>query len=96
MHLMEFIFLNSSDSHVADFKIHNKLLTQKILKEGYRYHRHCSIFSRFNCGYYYLKFKFHVGLNSHLRQRLSDLELYGDLVYKITKIVGTDNFPPSL
>ena len=25
--------------HVADFKARNKLLTQKLLKQGYRYHR---------------------------------------------------------
>ena len=36
--------------------------------------------------------KFHVGLKSLLRQGLSEPEFYGDLVYKLKKIVGSNNF----
>ena len=36
--------------------------------------------------------KFQVGLKSLLRQRLSEPEFYGDLVYKLKKIVGSNNF----
>ena len=36
--------------------------------------------------------KFQVGLKSHLRQGLSEPEFYGDLVYKLKKIVGSYNF----
>ena len=32
---------------VTDFNTRNKLLTQKLLKEGYRYHKLCKIFSKF-------------------------------------------------
>ena len=28
-----------ASSHVGDFNTHNKLLTQKLLKQGYRYHK---------------------------------------------------------
>ena len=28
-----------ASSHVADFNTRNKLLTQKLLKQGYRYHK---------------------------------------------------------
>ena len=34
-----------ASSHVADFNTHNKLLTQKLLKQGYRYHKLCKTFS---------------------------------------------------
>ena len=34
-------------SHVADFNTHNKLLTQKLLKQGYRYHKHHKPFLNF-------------------------------------------------
>ena len=40
--------------------------------------------------YFYLS-KFHVGLKSLLRQGLSQPEFYGDLVYKLKKIVGSNN-----
>ena len=36
--------------------------------------------------------KFQVGLKSFLRQGLSEPEFYGDLVYKLKKIVGSNNF----
>ena len=36
--------------------------------------------------------KFYVGLKFFLCHGLSKTELYGDLVYKLKKIVGSDNF----
>ena len=42
--------------------------------------------------YYNLFSKFRVGLKSLMRYRLSEPELYGDLVYKLKKFVGTNNF----
>ena len=36
--------------------------------------------------------KFYVGFKSLLRQELSESVFYGDLVYKLKKIVGTYNF----
>ena len=34
-------------SYVADFNTRNKLLTQKLLKQGYRYHKLRKTFSKF-------------------------------------------------
>ena len=45
--------------------------------------------------YYDLISKFQIGLKSLLRQGLSELEFYGDLVYKLKKIVGSDIFQRS-
>ena len=36
--------------------------------------------------------KFQVGLKSLLGQELSEPEFYGDFVYKLKKIVGSNNF----
>ena len=36
--------------------------------------------------------KFQVGLKFLLRQGLSEPDFYGDLVYKLKKIVGSNNF----
>ena len=69
-----------------------KLLTQKFLKQGYRYHKLRNTFAKFYRRYYNLIFKFQVGLKSLLRQGLSEPVFYGDLVYKLKKIVGSDYF----
>ena len=77
-----------SFSYVADFNTRNKLLTQKLLKQGYRYHKLCKTFSKFYRRYYYLISKFQVGLKSLLRQGLSEPDFYGDLVYKLRRLLA--------
>ena len=49
-------------------------------------------FSKFYRRYYDLISKFQVGLKSLLRQGLSEPDFYGDLVYKLRKIVASNNF----
>ena len=81
-----------ASSYVADCNIRNKLLTQKLLKQGCLYHKLRKTFSKFYRRYYDLISKFEVGLKSLLRQGLSEPDFYGDLVYKLKKIVGLINF----
>ena len=59
---------------------------------SYMGHKLCKTFSKFYRGYYDLISKFQVGLKSLLRQGLSEPEFYGNLVYKLKKIVGSNNF----
>ena len=58
-------------SHVEDFNARNKLL-----KQGYRYHKLRKVFSKFYRRHYKLISKFNVGLKSLLHQGLSELESY--------------------
>ena len=92
VYISQLIHFARASSHVADFNTHNKLLTQKLLKQGYRYHKLRKTFSKFYERYYDLISKFQIGLKSFLCQGLSDPEFYGDLVYKLKKIVGSNNF----
>ena len=85
-----------ASSHVADFNTRNKLLTQKLLKQGYSYHKLRKPFSKFYRRYYDLISKFQVGLKSLLRQGLSEPEFYVNLSYKLKKIVGSNIFQRSL
>ena len=57
-------------SHVDEFNTRNKVLTAKLLRQGYRYHK-IRIVSKYN-----------VGLQTLLLEGLSEPEFYGDLVYK--------------
>ena len=69
-----------ASGHVADIYTRNKLLTRKLLKQGYWHHKLRKAFSRF-CGRHYdLISKFQVGLGSIFCQGLSEPEFYGDLV----------------
>ena len=92
VYISQLIRFARASSYVADLNTRNKLLTQKLLKQGYRYHKLRKTFSKFYRRYYDLISKFQVGLKSLLRQGLSEPDFYGDLVYKLKKIVGSNNF----
>ena len=91
VYISQLIHFARASSYVGDFNTRNKSLTQKLLKHGYRYHKLGKTFSKYR-RYYDLISKFQVGLQSLLRQGLSDPDFYGDLVYKLKKIVGSHNF----
>ena len=65
-----------------------KNLTAKLLQQGYRYHKLRKAFSKFYRRHFELVSKYNTGLRSLLQQGLSEPEFYGDLVYKLRKIVG--------
>ena len=79
-------------SYITDFNTHNKLLTQKLLKQGHRYHELRKTFSKFYRQYYDLTSNVQVGLKFLLCQGLSEIEFYGDLMYKLNRIVRSNNF----
>ena len=83
-------------SHVADFNAPNKRLTAKLLQQGYRYHKLRKTFSKFYRRHYELVSKFNVGLKPLLHQGLSELEFYGDLVYKFKTNEGRAYFSDQL
>ena len=70
----QLILFARASSYITDFNTLNKLLTQKLLKQGYRYHKLCKTFSKFYRRYYDLICKFQVGLKSLLRHGLSEPE----------------------
>ena len=45
--ISQYIHFARASSYVAHFKTHNNLLTQKLLKQGYRYHKLRKTFSKF-------------------------------------------------
>ena len=92
VYISQLICFSRASSYVTDLNIRNKMLTQKLLKQGYQYHKLRKTFSKFYRRYYDLISKFQVWLKSLLRQGLSEPEFYGDLVYKLKKIVSSNNF----
>ena len=92
-HPMVFIFLSLFDfhrvsSHVDDFNTRNKVLTAKLLKQGYRYHKISKAFSNFYRRHFDILSKYNVRFKTLLLQGLSKLEFDGDLVYKFRNIIG--------
>ena len=79
-------------SHVTDINTRNKLLTAKLLNQGYRYHKLRKAFSKFYSRHFDLVSKFNVGLKSLLQQGLSELEFYSGLVHKFRTIYACNDF----
>ena len=72
-------------SHVDDFNTRNKVLTAKLLNQGYRYHRLRKAFPKFYRRNFDVVSKYNIGLKTLLLHGLSEPEFYGDLVYKFRK-----------
>ena len=80
-------------SHVDDFNTRNKVLTAKLLRQGYRSHKFRKAFSKFYRRHFDLLSKYNVGLKTLLLQGLSEPEFYGDMAYEVRKIIGKYDFP---
>ena len=52
VYMSQLIRFARASSYITDFNTRNKLLTQKLLKQGYRYHKLGKIFSKFYRRYY--------------------------------------------
>ena len=76
----------------TSFNYHNKALTAKLLRQGYRYFKLRKAFSKFYRRHSALLEKYSVSLKTLLQQGISEPEFYGDLVYRFRKIVGKSNF----
>ena len=74
-------------SYSDDFNSRNLFLTAKLLKQGYRYNKIRKAFSKF---YDRLSesmiVKYNIELKTLLQQGISELIIYGDLVYKFKQI----------
>ena len=80
-------------SHVVEFNFRNKVLTAKLLRQGYRCHKIRKAFSKFYRRHFDLVSKYNVGLKKTLLlQGLSEPEFYGDLVYKFRKMIVNMSF----
>ena len=91
--ISQFIRFARVSSHVDDFNTWNKVLTARLLRQGYRYHKLRKAFTKFYRRHFDLVSKYNVRLKTLLMQGLSEPEFYGDLVYKFRKIIGKYDFP---
>ena len=80
-------------SNVDNFNTRNKVLTAKLLRQGYRYHKLLKAFSKVYRRHFDIVSKYNVGSKTLLLQGLSKPEFYGNLVYKVRKIIGKNDFP---
>ena len=64
-------------SHVDDFNTRNKVLTAKLLSQGYRYHKLRKAFSKFYRRHFDMVSKYNVGLKTLLLQGLQNLNFMG-------------------
>ena len=67
VYISQLICFARASSHVADFITHNKLLSQKHLKQGYQYHKLRKTFSKFYRRYYDLLSKFQLSCPKDFR-----------------------------
>ena len=79
-------------SSIEDFNHRNLVITEKLLKQGYRYHKLRKTFSKFYHRNPLLIGKYKSNLRTLLRQGISHPEFYGDVIYKLRNILGHTHF----
>ena len=79
-------------SAVEDFNLRNRVITEKLLNQGYRFHKLRKSFSKFFHRNRELVNKYKCSLKSLMNQGISHPEYYGDVIYKLKKIIGHIHF----
>jgi hypothetical protein len=79
-------------SSLEEFNKRNRVITDKLLKQGYRYCKLRKTFSKFYKRNLPLINKYNTPLKTLLREGISHPEFYGDVVYKLRKIIGKPYF----
>ena len=74
VYISQLIRFDRVSSHVDDFNTRNKVLTAKLLRQGYRYHKLHKAFSKFYRRHFDIVSKYNVGLKTILLQGLSEPE----------------------
>ena len=79
-------------SNVEDFHNRNLIITKKLLKQGYRYHKLRQCFCKFFFRYKEVLNKYNCNLNQFLKLGISQPKFYGDVLYKLRKIRNSIDF----
>ena len=91
-YISQLIRFARASSNLSDFNYHNKALTAKLLRQGYRYLKLRKAFSKFYRRHSALVDKYSVSRITLLQQGISEPEFYRDFMYRFRKIVGKSNF----
>ncbi|WP_187355599.1 hypothetical protein ['Paenibacillus yunnanensis' Narsing Rao et al. 2020] len=92
VYISQLIRFSRACSHVKDFNERNLILTKKLLKQGYRYHKLRNSFSKFYYRNTSLVTKYNCSLKSLLNLGISQPEFYGDVVYKLRRLKFNNTF----
>ena len=92
VYISQLIRFVRASSNLNDFNYRDKALTAKLLRHGYRYFKLRKAFSKFYRRHSALLEKYSVSLKTLLQHGISELECYGDLMYRFRKIEGKSNF----
>ena len=69
-------------SDVSDFNERNRFITEKLLQQGYRYHKLLKTFTKFFHRYKEIIQKFGCSRRSLIKNGISHPKFYGNIVYK--------------
>ena len=92
VYVSQLIRFARSCTKVEEFNIRNLSITNKLLHQGYRYHKFRKTFSKFYYRNPHLVAKYHSNLKTLLRQGLSQPDFYCDVIYKLKTFFGHNHF----
>ena len=93
IYISQLVRFARASSDISDFHSKNLQITSKLLSQGYRYHKLRKTFGKFFRSHSELLVKFgQVSFQEYVSMGISHPNFYGDLVYKLRRVKGTDDF----
>jgi hypothetical protein len=92
LYISQLIRFARTCSRVDDFNERNLFITNKLLKQGYRYYKLSKYFTKFYHRNSDLALKCNCNLKTLLQLGISKPDFYGDVVYKLRRIMVHSNF----
>ena len=77
---------------VSDFNTRNQIITNKLLNQGYRYNKLRKAFTKFYRRNSELVNKYSTNLKTFLQLGIAHPTFYGDVLYKLRKLLHSDSF----
>ena len=77
---------------VSDFNSRNQIITSKLLGQGYRFHKLRKAFTKFYRRNSDLVSKYSTNLKTFLQLGIAHPTFYGDVLYKIRRLLRSDSF----
>jgi len=92
VYISQLVRFARASTNLTDFHDRNKIITQKLLSQGFRYHKLRRTFTKFFKRYDHVMHKYNTTLKDCLKDGISQPLFYGDAIYKIRKIITSAHF----
>ena len=92
IYISQFVRFARASSELTDYHERNRIIKQKLLLQGFRYHELRKTFGNVFRRYGHLVNKYNTTLKHCLTHGISHPLFYGDVIYTVRKLIASSHF----